>query len=310
MRDVSVREYLPHMLQRIARVLIRLTGYPQEYLCLEAGAMAGGFTWHIAGDPIDPREILFLGYGPLVLGLPPGRAGDVLELHQAASPVASMRLRALDDLRWPGMAWKRGDAPRQRFLPAVWEPLDRLRQWINSRQRGNVTRAMKDYDLLRIAYAQPREIHLAVVGPPERCNIFPTDLHGPVGPEHYIISLRHANKACAQVQAAGRLVLCRMHLDRYRVVYGLARRHGASMEPAGTITQVNGDLFGHALPKGTLDALHLQLEDHVDAGIHRLLRFRIMDAQHVGGGAVLAHAHAAPLGLLKRSGRPVQVLLR
>ena len=55
------------------------------------------------------------------------------------------------------------------------------------------------YKQVQIAYSIPRNISLITVGQNDRFNLFPTDLHGPVNEDHYIISLRHEGKACQQV---------------------------------------------------------------------------------------------------------------
>ena len=299
--------------RRLGGLLLRVNGYPQEFLCLEVNALAGRFVWKLDDAEVDPTRILFFGYRPLILGLdhPGSPTPQFLQLDLDGTAIARIKLVPLKGHKQlSGIHLFGGRDPWQRFLPPWIAPLDRLRQWLNARRSSNVPLARGEYDMLRIAYAQPREIHLAVVGGPERCNIFPTDLHGPVGNDDYIISLRHANAACAQVMVQRDLLLCRMNLDRYRVVYGLARRHGADVDQATRITSINGSLAGHALPEGALSVMQLELRDHADHGIHRLLRFSVKERIHVKDGPVLAHAHAGPLGLLKRRGPAPVVLTR
>jgi hypothetical protein len=299
-------------LQRIANGLLRVTGYPQEYLCLEAAALHGRFHWSLSGASIDPRTILFLGYRPLVLGLPEEVApGDgLLTLEHGGTAIAAIRLEEFTEKHWPGIRLFGAMQSWQRFLPPMLEPLDRLRQRINERRAGNVTRSMLEYDRLRVAYAQPREIHLAVVGTPERCNIFPTDLHGPLGDDGYIISLRHANAVCAQLHVLGTLLLCRMALDAYKDVYQLGVRHNARLQNAESIRATTSVFGGHAVPEGTRSAILLELRAHQDLGIHRLHRFAVKERVHFSNGPVLAHAHAAPLGWLTRRKLAPEVRLR
>ena len=308
-----MRTYLPFMLlQRIANRLIRVTGYPQEYLCVEADSMRDLFEWTIDGKPIDPRSLLFLGYRPLVLGLSEEVvvSEGLLKLEHSGEAIARIELQELPEKHWPGIRLFGGTKTWQRFLPPMLEPWDRLRQRLNERRIGNVTRSMTEYDQLRIAYAQPREIHLAVLGSPERCNIFPTDLHGALGTDGYIISLRHANAVCKQLQERGTVLLCRMALDSYKEVYRLGARHNAAWESAASIRATTSLFGGHAVPDGTRSAMLLELRDQHDIGIHRMHRFLVKDGAHFSDGPVLAHAHAAPLGWLKRRRSEPQSFLR
>lgn len=300
------------LLRRLANRLIRVTGYPQEYLCLEAAALRDRFQWTVNGAAIDPQAILFLGYRPLVLGVPAEVAPGVgwLKLEQEGNAITAIQLKELPEKQWPGIRLFTGSKSWQRFLPPMLEQLDRLRQALKARRTGNVTQSMTEYDQLRMAYAQPREIHLAVVGSPDRCNIFPTDLHGALGDDGYIISLRHANAVCAQLRERGELLLCRMALDTYKDVYRLGARHNAGWENASRISSTTSHFEGHAVPDGTRSAMLLKLRDDLDIGIHRLHRFVAKERAHFSDGPVLAHAHAAPLGWMKRRGLAPPALLR
>ncbi len=300
------------LMRRLTNRLIRVTGYRQEYLCLEAQSLRDRFQWTVDGASIDPHDLLFLGYRPLVLGLTGnvtlGRG--VLTLGRAGKVIASMHIEPFNSFQWQGVRLLTGSNSTQHFLPSWLDPLDRLRQRLNERRAGNVTRSLAEYDQLRIAYAHPREIHLAVVGSPGHCNIFPTDLHGPLGNGEYVISLRHANKVCAQVEERAVVLLCRMALDSYKDVYRLGARHQAGWDPAERITATGPAFHDHAVPAGTRSAMLLELRDHHDIGIHRLFRFVVKDKIPISEGPVLAHAHAGPLGWLKRRGLAPTVLMR
>jgi hypothetical protein len=226
-------------------------------------------------------------------------------------PVASIALKRID---LPGIGsnvgFFTGERPRSHFLPWPQWPLDRIRRWRNARKTGNVAHAGAEVDMTRIAYAWPREIHLAVVGDPGHCNIFPTDLHGVEGADHYLISLRHAGNACSQVIDAGSFALFRMPLERFREVYALGARHMGPFQHANEITAIQGEWNRHALPTAALSARSLRIEAHADAGIHRVIRARIEKAEAFGSGPVLAHVHAAPATWLARHGGAPDVRLR
>src|SRR5687768_5780732 len=55
------------------------------------------------------------------------------------------------------------------------------------------------YAQLRVAYAIARAIRVVTVAAPDGVNRFPTDLHGPVGADGYVISLRVGSRAGEQV---------------------------------------------------------------------------------------------------------------
>jgi hypothetical protein len=188
--------------------------------------------------------------------------------------------------------------------------MDRLRRWKNLRRAGNVAGIASEVDMTRIAYAVPREIHLAVVGPPERCNIFPTDLHGAESSGHYLLSLRHGGKACAQVQEAGSLALFRMPLACFREVYALGGRHAHGPRAAAEITAIDGAWNAWARPVGALSARSLRVLSHDDVGIHRIFRCTIEGEERFGEAPVLSHAHASPLTFLEHHGRLPAVFLR
>ncbi len=296
------------MLARLAGKLIRLYGYPQEYMCCAPETLDGKVAWSVDGRPVDPRDVVLLGYRPLVLVIA-GLSADrphALELRIGQRSIAGMTLSSLFKGNDAFSSLFRGTDPWQRFLPLWKNALDRGRQQLNQRRASNVTQGMDDYDLLRIAYAQPRAISLAVVGPPEAGNIFPTDLNGPSGDDHFL-SLRTAGKACAQVQQQGRALLCRMPLDQARAVYALGRRHMADPGPLQNVLPWDGTFAGHAVPSEALSVVQLEVVDQVDIGIHRVFRCRRSGECIIWTGQALAHVHVAVLAALGKNGRAVPV---
>lgn len=286
--------------------------FPQEYLCLPHDACDAHWRYELSGVDVT-RDHLFLGYRPLVLAMPATgtRPGELLlrsPLQQR--PVAGITLAGIDP---PGMGsdftFLTGTRAWSRFLPWPQWPLDRIRRWRNARRHGNVATVPAEIDMTRILYALPREIHLAVVGSPDRCNIFPTDLHGELA-GRYLVSLRHTGKACTQVMEEGSFALYRMPLDLFRQVYALASRHMGDPTAALAIAAIDGSWNGHARPLGAIAARLLRVEAHADAGIHRIFRCRVEREEHFKNGPVLAHVHAAPATRLRRLGRALAVRLR
>ena len=287
--------------------------YQHEFLCVDARSCDALWRFELSNGTDVSRSFLFLGYRPLVIGIPRDLVGDrpddTLTLRSGTSPrvLATVALR-----RWssgavdPGTATYVGVGARSWLQPWHEHAIDRWRQARNSRRPGNIPLTTGEWESLRIAYAWPREIHLAVTGPTARCNVFPTDLHGPTERGH-VFSLRASGRACAQVVENATVALFRMPLSRAAQVYGLGHRHMAAPTEASSIVEIDGDWEGHAMPAGALSGRLLRVTAHVDEGIHRLVQCRLVTEETLGAGPVLAHVHRAPIGWLKRRGLAPEV---
>lgn len=288
--------------------------FPQEYLCLDPAALRDAWRMELGGVDVTDHH-LFLGYRPLVIAASNVHAKEGGELGlfhtTSARPVARIALKRIE-LQSLGSShvFFTGERARSHFLPWWQWPHDRWRRWQNARRAGNVATIAAEIDMTRIAYAVPRAIHLAVVGAPDGCNIFPTDLHGASDDGHYLLSLRHSGKACAQVQELGSLALFNMALDRHREVYDLGARHGSDPGPAASITAIDGEWNAHARPAGSLASKTLRVIDHADIGIHRIFRCVIEKEEVFRSAPLLAHTHASPLTWLARRGLVPEILLR
>jgi hypothetical protein len=150
------------------------------------------------------------------------------------------------------------------------------------------------YTQVQVAYALPRVISLITVRQDGLFNLFPTDLHGPAGEGHYLISLRHAGKACRQVEAARQIVVSEMHCDACKAVYALGKNHMQDVKPkdrfpfgssVSTILQL-------PLPEAALLYRELELEESFMHGIHKLMLFKVLSQQVLTDTkATLAHIH-------------------
>jgi hypothetical protein len=303
----------------VSRILARAARLPfsQEYLCLEDRAFDGRLhAYELRGGRVAADVTgthLFVGYSPLLLAFP--AAGDApaertlifsaKELDPGAEPprgavVASLQLR----LRPSGdaaYALYEGVGARHRMLSS-WK-----QWWIDAHNRhckkgpGNVFLPGNGYRQVQVAYALPRPVCLVTVEGPGGINVFPTDLHGALPGGQYLVSLRHAGKACAQVLAAGGLLLAHMAPERAGFVYGLGKNH---MQEPGHPARfpVDGSFEGLPVPEGAVHVQRLQLESSALAGIHRILRFRCTADEKRGGGGGLAHVHAAYGSWLQKRG--------
>jgi len=321
----------------IKKILDRFSGlsFRQEYICLER--------------PIDhsPRLVLFngehslkdvttqhvfSGYSPLIFSFP-SFAGD------GSNWPAKIRLYLFNDLsnrnatmtERDALAWLElekickqtadgievyhyhGTNGRHLFLSDFQQRMMLLSNNWFSKKKDNV---YLDASLLRqvqVAYAFPRNISLATVEKQGLYNLFPTDLHGPLGEHYYLDSLRQGGMALRQVMEAGRMLITEITPSEYKRAFYLGKNH---MRPLSSKDQFpfsvqNSPVFGLPIPPGAVRIREVELVNSVPAGIHQLLLFRVRNNQHVGESLdVLTHIHSVYATWRKKQGLGGNYLLR
>jgi flavin reductase (DIM6/NTAB) family NADH-FMN oxidoreductase RutF len=182
-----------------------------------------------------------------------------------------------------------------------------------NKKPGNVFLHDNLYKQVQIAYAIPRNILLITVGNENLFNLFPTDLHGQVGEEHYIISLRTGGKAAAQVADAGKLAISQVHAEAYKTVYGLGKNHMQELKPRDNFLfgALSSASFQLPLPRDIFSYLELHLQDSFTHGIHTIFLFSILHQQQIRPAiATLAHIHNCYASWRYKNGLPGNYLLR
>lgn len=320
-----------------ARRILLGTDLHTEYVCLplDAGTPFGVVLTDRGGGA--PREVphhLFLGYRPLVVGIATDHAPDeaCLTLSPAygggatwrgfptcADAVARLHLRRLRTLEVGGhplqlytgeRGWHRLLLTHQRLTRAVLGRVDARRR----PRRDNVDLPGNLHDQVRIAYAVPRSIEVAGVGTPDRGNLFPTDLHGPVGEEGYVISLRAGGHAGEQVERRGGLALSRVPASSARAVYGLGPNHMRPLRrlDPGQLRAAPGPCLGAPVPATAMRVRELETGAPVEVGVHRLVPARVVsdDRPDPAPGPTLAHVHVAAMTWAERQGIRPPVVAR
>lgn len=302
----------------VKKTLNKLNGlhYPQEYLCVAKETFPQPPRLYLAADRHVIRDITlqhcFTGYNPLLFTLH-SLPADLLQLssitlvfsHQLLQPnevfshkdaIATLTLQKIQEQdTGEGIAgYYEAILGRHHFISPFYQWITGLYNRLYNKKPGNVFLPGNLYTQVQIAYSLPRAISLITVGRDERFNLFPTDLHGPAGEQHYVISLRHAGKACRQVEASGQIVLSAMHCDARRTVYGLGKNHMQELKPKDQFpfsSAVSG-LFQLPLPEAALSYRELELQDSFIYGIHKLLLFKVVAQQQVSTAPfTLAHVH-------------------
>lgn len=315
------------------KVLDKFSGYAfrQEYLCLADEVLSHPLHAYLVKNDKTLMEVthqhLFVGYCPLIFAFPENHchqpeleirfsaellpAGGTLTTSQS---LAWLRLRQIKVQQMEGgpVYFYEGTAAHHRFIPAFNRFLNRINNRLYQQKAGNVYLNNKLYPQVQVGYAIPRRISLISLGLEGRFNLFPTDLHGAINDEQYIISLRQGGMACGQVQQAGTIVVSAVHPGLYRQVYSFGKNHMQPLKPrdAFLFSENSSEVLGLPLPQESAGYHELELQSWFDHGIHRVLLFRVINQFGGPGKQSLAHIHASYATWRLKHGFPGNYLLR
>jgi hypothetical protein len=299
----------------LEKVLNRFNGldYRQEYLCLASDSFSQPLHLYLVYEGRVIKDITkhhsFVGYAPLIFAFStndlPASAGaleiifsqDSLEINEVFNKkdaIAGIRFKQIHQnflnnivLLYEGV---RG---YHRFLNGFHQGIIKLNNRLFGKKPGNVFLEGNLYQQVQIAYSVPRKICLITVGGDNLFNLFPTDLHGDINGQHYMISLRHQGRACGQVEQFKKILLSDMDALCYKDVYARGKNH---MQPLRSsqefdFSENRSQEFDLPIPKACIAYKELELQDSVIQGIHRLLLFKIVNRQTLIKGGALEHIH-------------------
>ena len=303
----------------VKKILNKLNGlyYPQEYLCLARESLGHPLHGYLASDKRIIRDItnqhVFAGYHPLIFAFPAFNEIDLDALaeievlfsnkflqentfYSSKDPIATLRLRFAmkQETGTNSIYYYEGIWGEHRFLSFFHQFIIGLNNKLFNRKSGNVFLQGNLYKQVQIAYAIPRTISLVTVSQKDLVNLFPSDLHGQVDGQHYIISLRHGGKACSQVEEAGKVLITQVHLDTFKTVYALVKNHMQDLNKKDNFPLSNSlsTIFQLPVPESALYYRELELQESFIHGIHKLLLFRIRSKESIKDiPATLAHIH-------------------
>jgi hypothetical protein len=301
----------------IKKLLNKLNGlhYSQEYLCLSKETLQDPLHVYLADSGHVVKDIteshVFVGYSPLIFAVPSSVAHDKpdkIDLVFSLKPfqpnefpgkkdaIARLSLKKIyqfQDNRGDILFYE-GVAGTHRFISRFHQSIIQLNNKLYNKKPGNVFLEGNLYKQVQIAYSLPRKICLITVGDNNLYNHFPTDLHGKITDQRYIISLRHHGQACRQVESCKKIVLSDMPAAAYKKVYSLGKNH---MQPLKEITQFDFDsarskCFTLPLPKDLVSYKELELVSSFLNGIHKILLFKIIYEESPNTKAgTLSHVH-------------------
>ena len=303
----------------VNKILNKLNGlyYPQEYLCLAKESLQDTlYAWLVCKGQVtkDITKLhLFVGYSPLIFALPSLKEIDQDQLtnvdilftnkilHQneilsRKDAIAVLQLKKIkeqiadDDT----ISYFEGLEGEHRFLSPFHQWIIGLNNRLTNKKAGNIFLHDNLYKQVQIAYSIPRNISLITVRENDGYNVFPTDLHGQIDNQHYIISLRHDGKACQQVSQTRKILITQIHSQFFKTAYALGKNHMRNYRekenfPFSSSISANLQL---PLPESAIFYRELEFKDSFIYGIHRLFLFRILSWQEVQQNpSTLAHVH-------------------
>lgn len=282
----------------LQKILTKLNGlhHAQEYLCFAKESFPDPLHVYLVKNKHIVKDItsqhLFVGYCPLIFAFPladlPSSIQVIFspqvlqpnEIFAAKDALATLELSLIKKQQSgdSNIFYYKGTNGIHHFLRAFHQYIISLNnQWYNKKP-GNVFLHDNLYKQVQIAYAVPRLISLITVGGNDLFNLFPTDLHGQVDETHYIISLRTGGKACQQVEAAGKLLVSKMHCQAFKMVYGLGKNHMQELKTIDNFpfSEALSEEFKLPLPQLAVSYKELILADSFIQGIHTIMLFKIV----------------------------------
>ncbi len=306
-------------MQLLQKLLNKFNGlyYKQEFLCLDRLSLIDPLSLYIASGNRIVKNItehhLFVGYCPVVFCFPSFNEIDLsrtekLEitfLQKSLSPnetidekdvVARIYFRKIREqsLTDKSFYYYEGEKGTHKFVSGLAQQVLEVHNKLYNKKPGNVYLADNLLKQVQIAYSYPRNISLITVGLLDLYNLFPTDLHGQIDHDHYIISLRHGGKAAEQVQASKNIVISEVSSDLCKTVYSLGKNHMQELRSKDNfpLSEQRSTHYQLPLPQNVILYRELKLLKWFDHGIHRFFLFKIISKKQVENDfKTLAHIH-------------------
>jgi hypothetical protein len=318
----------------IEKLLARFNGlhYRQEYLCLALEDLSEPLNVYAVrkqGELINlTAHHLFVGYCPVIIALPfmvdeKNRLQLVFclkvfnenETLDKEDVLAELFLQKIEERNVNGtdIFFYRASSGRHEFLPSINQWIISLNNLLSGKKAGNVFLKGNLLKQVQIAYSVPRKICLVTVGSNGIYNLFPTDLHGQVNEQIYIISLRYNGKACEQVLESENILLSDIEPGAFKKVYLLGKNHMQPLKPrsAFEFSHLDSAQFHLPLPQHTVAYKELALTGSFVEGIHRLLVFQIRnEVKMEGNSGSLSHIHTVYATWRENKGLRSNYLLR
>jgi hypothetical protein len=317
---------------QIKKFLTGLT-IPQEYVCLNSKELQHPLSVFLLVDnkkiDISPSH-LFLGYRPLILAMPFKISDSVYQILTNQNQItlnfendSSGKPKVLAQLALKKIETKilgdnvvlfyEGTHGDHKFLSIFHQKINELREKFRKATPTNVSLPGNLIDQVRIAYSVPRSISIITVSDGNKMNMFPTDLHGPVGEKFYIGSLRVGGLANDQVERFGQIVISEVDSSFYKHAYLLGKNHMKELkaETEFQFHSLRSKIFNFPLPVAAIAYRELKKIDFFDVGIHRIHLYETAYRRVVQTDkSSLAHIHQFYAQWRLNHRLPTSILLR
>jgi hypothetical protein len=278
--------------------------HPKEYICASAGEISGGLDCFVFvnGEKIPANDdLLFLGYRPLVMcWITEKFKGEKLTVlfqrKDNSEKIATLELKLEKEflLGEKRILFFHGISSAQKFESGFHQFMFKGYDRFRSKGPANIDLNPQLYNQVKIAYSIPREIKLVSLCNEKGCNIFPTDLHGRAGKEHYLISLRNDKKASKQFEEIKKLALWTINAEYAAEAYAMGKNHSLDLRGKEnfSLTGNQSPAFNFPGPVGALACEEFELEKTLcDIGIHRIFLLRSKSVASVPDQRRLIHLH-------------------
>jgi flavin reductase (DIM6/NTAB) family NADH-FMN oxidoreductase RutF len=132
-----------------------------------------------------------------------------------------------------------------------------------------------------VLYICPRPVVLVSVKDGDAANIFPMDLIGAVGPQHFALGLHNTSAPLPLLDRSRRIALSSVPLEQKAWAYDLGKNHKrTSIDWAGVpFASTSSPTFGILVPRFSTRVREMQIETARDLGSHKLLLARVVQDQ-------------------------------
>lgn len=318
-------------MQLLQKLLNKLNGlyYKQDYLCLAKETSERCLFAYIVSDNhvIDITDHhLFIGYSPLIFAFRSSREiqlaneldvffvnrefdpNEIIKEKDAIAKLSFNKIKQLDNTQF--YEGQNGD---HGFISSYHQAILDWQNRLYNNKPGNVYLPGNLLKQVQIAYSIPRTISLITVSDGQLYNLFPTDLHGQIGEELYIVSLRQRGKAAKQVETAKKIVVSEIDSSEYKTAYSLGKNHMHELKPKVAFSFSDKTTEQLHLPLPTSPTLYRELEltRFFDHGIHRIFLFSILGKKQIQSHpSTLAHVHNVYATWRHNKGLPGNYLFR
>jgi flavin reductase (DIM6/NTAB) family NADH-FMN oxidoreductase RutF len=146
---------------------------------------------------------------------------------------------------------------------------------------------------LFVFYICPRPVALVSVTDGDVANIFPMDLIGPIGTQHFALALHHTSTAVPLIERSLRIALSNIPVERKSTAYDLGRNHkrpGVNWPELPFATSPSA-AFRIPVPAFSLRVREMQIEAVRALGSHKLFLATTVRDERRADGAQLCMVH-------------------